>query len=169
MVRFSPFKPEETPAPPEVAVAEQKALESMQEIERALEQVETSTEQPVEKPAEVIPVSDAPVLTQVTPVAPVRTMDPLAEKIEKILEEDLTDLYLKMTPPQQQAFKAKGEETATKIRQLLAQTKVNAKKIFGLLREWLKLIPGVNRFFLEQEAKIKTDKILFANEQEKKM
>jgi len=25
---------------------------------------------------------------------------------------------------------------------------------------WLKLIPGVNKFFLEQEAKIKTDEVL---------
>jgi len=26
--------------------------------------------------------------------------------------------------------------------------------------DWLKILPGVNKFFLEQEAKIKTDKIL---------
>jgi hypothetical protein len=26
--------------------------------------------------------------------------------------------------------------------------------------QWLKLLPGVNRFFLEQEAKIKTDRII---------
>jgi hypothetical protein len=28
-----------------------------------------------------------------------------------------------------------------------------------LIREWLLIIPGVNKYFLEQEAKIKTDKI----------
>jgi hypothetical protein len=41
------------------------------------------------------------------------------------------------------------------------------KKILALIRDWLKLIPGVNRFFLEQEAKIKTDKILLAAEEKK--
>jgi hypothetical protein len=45
---------------------------------------------------------------------------------------------------------------------------VSTKKIFVLIRAWLKIIPGVNRFFLEQEAKIKTDKILFVTEEEKK-
>ena len=39
-----------------------------------------------------------------------------------------------------------------------------AKKIFQLILEWLKLLPGINRFFLEQEAKIKTDRIIHLNQ-----
>ena len=38
--------------------------------------------------------------------------------------------------------------------------KAVGRKILKLIRSWLKLIPGVNKFFLEQEAKIKTDKIV---------
>ena len=30
----------------------------------------------------------------------------------------------------------------------------------SLIREWLKVIPGINKFFLEQTVKIKTDKII---------
>ena len=41
------------------------------------------------------------------------------------------------------------------------------KKIFELLLQWLKLLPGVNKFFLEQEAKIKVDQIMSLREQHK--
>lgn len=101
-----------------------------------------------------------------TPALVVATKDPLTLKIETILEADLTDLYLAMNPKDQKVFKKKGEETLSKIRQLLEKTTVSAKKIFRLIAEWLKVIPGINRFFLEQEAKIKTDRILFMKEHE---
>lgn len=81
-------------------------------------------------------------------------------KIEKILEEGLQEPYEKLSPVARQEFKLKGEETATKIRELLNAARVKAKKIVRLIIEWLALLPGVNRFFLEQEAKIKTDHIL---------
>lgn len=89
-------------------------------------------------------------------------------EIEEIMEEDLTELFLKMTPEQQAKFKQKGEITAGKIRELVASAKVQTKKILNLVIEWLKLIPGVNKFFLEQEAKIKTDKILLEAEDQKR-
>lgn len=117
---------------------------------------------PVEAPAQPpsvpseMPPPPAPVA--VSPTAPAK--DPVAAQIEDLLAEDLTDAFLKMPPETQQEFKKKGEETAGKIREIITQAKVNARKIFDLIRDWLKLIPGVNRFFLEQEAKIKTDKIL---------
>ncbi|HYE60058.1 MAG TPA: hypothetical protein VEA18_02655 [Candidatus Kapabacteria bacterium] len=86
--------------------------------------------------------------------------DALVVQVEKIMEEGLEDAYKEMTPVQQQEFKIKGEQTALQIRTLLQKTKVKVKKIFKLLFEWLKLLPGVNTFFLEQEAKIKADRIL---------
>ena len=94
--------------------------------------------------------------------------DRLEEEIEDILEEDLKELYLSLPPKKQAEFRLKGEETRSRIRQLAGSLKINAKKIFQLIRTWLKVIPGVNRFFLEQAAKIKTDKILMVTEEEKK-
>jgi len=82
------------------------------------------------------------------------------KQIEKIMEHDLTDLYLKMPPDKQKEFKAVGEQTAKKINSLLDQAKVKVKEIIGLIRKWLQIIPGVNKFFLEQEAKIKADEIM---------
>jgi len=57
-------------------------------------------------------------------------------------------------------FKEEGERTARQIENVIAIGKSMAVKILELLKNWLRLIPGVNKFFLEQEAKIKTDKIL---------
>ena len=42
----------------------------------------------------------------------------------------------------------------------MKSTKVKVKKILKLILEWLRILPGINRFFLEQEAKIKTDRII---------
>ncbi|PIZ96300.1 MAG: hypothetical protein COX80_01830 [Candidatus Magasanikbacteria bacterium CG_4_10_14_0_2_um_filter_33_14] len=86
--------------------------------------------------------------------------DEMTLRIEKVMEAGLEDAFKALTPLQKQEFKIKGEQTAWKIRQLLKKTKVKIKEIFKLLLEWLKILPGVNKFFLEQEAKIKADKIL---------
>lgn len=86
--------------------------------------------------------------------------DPQIQKIEKILESGLNDSYARLSPIAKQEFKLKGEETALKINELLKHTHVKVKKIVRLILDWLRMLPGVNRFFLEQEAKIKTDQIL---------
>lgn len=86
--------------------------------------------------------------------------DEVTIRVEKIMEEGLADAFAEMTGIQKQEFKIKGEKTAMEIRNYLRGSKVKMKKIFQLLIDWLKLLPGVNRFFLEQEAKIKADKII---------
>ncbi|MDD2656060.1 MAG: hypothetical protein PHQ18_00605 [Patescibacteria group bacterium] len=86
--------------------------------------------------------------------------DEMTLRIEKVMEDGLEDAYKELTPLQQQEFKIKGEQTAWKIRQVLKKTHVKIKEVFKLLFEWLRLLPGVNKFFLEQEAKIKADKII---------
>ena len=88
-------------------------------------------------------------------------------KIEKILEEDLEDFYFSMPPEKQKVFKEKGEETASAIENMVRAGRAIGRKILKLIRAWLKLIPGVNKFFLEQEAKIKTDKVVQMAEKEK--
>ena len=86
--------------------------------------------------------------------------DQVTIKVEKLLAEGLEDTYANLSPIAQQEFRLKGEQTASAIREMLHATKVKAKKIFQLILEWLSLLPNVNKFFLEQEAKIKTDRIL---------
>ena len=93
-----------------------------------------------------------------TAVQPIR--DEVTVKIEKIMEEGLGDAYERLSPIAKQEFKLKGEQTALKIRELLKKTHVKAKKILRLILDWLKILPGINHFFVEQEAKIKTERII---------
>lgn len=88
-------------------------------------------------------------------------------KIEKILEEDLEEFYFSMPEDKRREFKEKGEEAAGKIEKMMEAGKTVARKILKLIRQWLKMIPGVNKFFLEQEAKIKTDKLVAMVEKKK--
>ena len=89
-----------------------------------------------------------------------QVQDTVTRQVEQILEAGLGDAFQALTPIQKQEFKIKGEETARKIRDLLRDAHMKVKKIFRLILQWLKILPGVNRFFLEQEAKIKADKII---------
>lgn len=86
--------------------------------------------------------------------------DALTRQVEEVLSEGLEDVFQELTPVQQQEFKIKGEEAAFTIRQILSHTKVKIREIFKLIFEWLQMLPGINRFFLEQEAKIKAEKIM---------
>ncbi len=90
----------------------------------------------------------------------VKDKEKLLREIEEILSEDIKDHYEAMSEKEQKKFKEKGEETALKIKEMIKQAKIAVYKIVGLIKKWLLIIPGVNKYFLEQETKIKTDKIL---------
>jgi hypothetical protein len=92
--------------------------------------------------------------------------DRLKKAVDEILEEGLEDIYLNLSKETQKEFKAKGEETTNKINILLGETKIKVKKIVQAIVEWLRLVPGINKFFIKQTAKIKTDKILAAKNRE---
>ena len=144
------IKPERITLPP-------RRSEQIASPEAPAERISVTPEKAPEtiKSGEVAPVAPRPV----TPVA-LSYQAQRAQAIDNILAEGLNEVFMKMNPAQQQEFKKHGEETVRKINALLDKTKVKASKIIDLIRSWLKLIPGVNRFFLEQEAKIKADKII---------
>lgn len=89
------------------------------------------------------------------------------EELENILEEGLQDIYVSLSPEDQKKFREKGEEVASQLEIMIVNLKVTVKKILALVREWLRTIPGVNRFFLEQEVKIKADQIMAIARKEK--
>ena len=111
----------------------------------------------------IIPVSPKESKAAVSPVA-ISHLDDYHQRreaeIDVLLSEGLSETFLAMTPDKQKIFKEEGEKTTKKINILLDATKVNIGKIVHLIKHWLSLITGVNRFFLDQEAKIKADKII---------
>lgn len=119
------------------------------------------------------PVDNFPVPIKSAPAKPVESVSQVNlvinekfKKIEEILEEDLSEVYFNLSPQKQQEFKIRGEETTIKILDLMSRPKIHIKKIIALIRDWLKVVPGINVFFLEQVVKIKADKII--NETSKK-
>lgn len=97
---------------------------------------------------------------KVVPATKPFVRDEITREVEHIMSEGMLEAYKALSPVKQQEFKIKGEETAREIRTLLLSTKVKVKKIFELILDWLKVLPGVNKFFLEQEAKIKAERIV---------
>lgn len=134
-----PVKTEREPSPLETPKADQ---DQRREVPPSVE---------TEQPARAAPTAAAPAA---------RPKDPLTLEVEEILSQDLGSMYATLTPQQQLVFKREGEQVASRLRVMLEQAKVHARSILDLIRRWLKLIPGVNKFFLEQEAKIKADKVL---------
>lgn len=129
-------------------------------LESAVEKSAENYRVPEARPSVARPV---PVTTQtnsIQPSAPLSPVDARIKEIESVLEEDLGDLYFQLPPQEQQRFKIEGEKTARNINNLLSDLKLKVSRVADLIRGWLQLIPGVNKFFLEQETKIKTDKIV---------
>ncbi len=113
-----------------------------------------AAEQPVAAPAPV--AQPAPAVS----AEPLSAEAQQAADIERILESDLSEMYFNLPESKRAEFRAKGESTAREINTLVSTAKATMHKVVSLIRDWLKLIPGINSFFLEQEAKIKADEIL---------
>lgn len=86
--------------------------------------------------------------------------DEVAEDVQKILEDGLEEAVVAMSADAKERFFQKGKEIGALVAEMVRTYKVEVKRVLRMLKEWLTTIPGVNRFFLEQEAKIKTDRIL---------
>lgn len=116
---------------------------------------------PVQEKPSVGPDSATPRLTPaISSNAPSAVGDVIVlKKVESILAENMDSIFLSLDSNSQIDFKIKGEETAKKITTLLSQAKVKVKDLIDLIIDWLRVIPRVNRYYLEQEAKLKADAI----------
>ncbi|MEI8360848.1 MAG: hypothetical protein WCG01_01860 [bacterium] len=94
------------------------------------------------------------------PVPPSLASSEQEKKIENILARDVVELYKGLKDADKLKFKKEGETTAKKISSLLDEGKVQVSKIFNLIKNWLSMLSGVNKYFIEQEAKIKVDEII---------
>jgi len=142
--------PESTP----LATPEQEPTREAPEVKR-----EAAEEASFPRP-EVAPPSQAAPSVPKPSGHGAATHDKLLTGIERILEENLAEAYQGLPPDVARAFKEKGEETAVTVRDLVSRARVKVRAIVKLISSWLKMLPGVNRFFLVQEIKLKTDRIL---------
>lgn len=145
------IKPEQTPTPNTEGVDVEHVTSP--EIQSNTAGPEASDSAQI---ASAAPSSNVP---SASPIASPAEVQRIAD-IERILEEDLSEIYFKLPEAEKVKFRTTGEQTAREINTLLSSATVKLKKIIEVITGWLKLIPGVSKFFLEQEAKIKADRLL---------
>jgi hypothetical protein len=149
---LGPQNIERMPLSPEAVGAQERVPSPEKKAEAAVEKIILEKNHQPAKGSVKIPdiqPQSGSVLPFVTPA-----------KIEKVLSADLEKVYLSLDVATQEKFRLEGEKTATAIAKLLQKTKVKTKEIINLIINWLRIIPQINRHFVEQEAKIKADDIL---------
>lgn len=141
--------------PPSREVLPNKEREQLKA--EVLHEIELSHQR--ERPKETPPAA--------APSAPTLYKSPTFQAIEDVLAEDLEEIYFRLEPATQRRFKERGEQTAREIETILLDTKQHVerkmKRILQLIIDWLKLLPGVSRFFITQAAKIKTERVIAIN------
>ncbi len=140
---------------PEIpAITHIEEREAFQSVE---EQKDSFLEDVVEEKPDIVKaieeVATAPIVQ-----APV-IKDELTVEVERVLEDGLGDFYATLNSAEKEKFKIKGEHAATEITIMVRSMKINFKRVLWLIRDWLLTFPSINKFFLEQEAKIKVDTI----------
>lgn len=130
-------------------------LERVAESEQYIAQPEPKVAQefavvpalPAVQPAQSVPLANDP-----------RTG--VLKQVESLLAEGLMQLYQSLPEARRAEFKRRGEEVANKITDMIIFGKEKVKEIWKLIGEWLRMVSGVNKYYLEQEIKIKTDRIM---------
>jgi len=149
---------------PDIKNIEQIPIKPEQSTESTEQNIapEKKSEQFTEKKAEVDTQSQSVVLPSDTqPEDQIVTDDTIVlKKVESILSNNMDKVFLEMDANTQQVFRVKGEETAKQITILLQKAKVKTKQIIDLIVTWLRIIPRVNKHYIEQEAKIKAELIM---------
>lgn len=146
-----PEKKEEA-AKPKEELKEESSFEADNARENVMLEIEKS------EPAPSSPAIPLPSLADISNQQ--KSKKAKQKEIEKAMEENLEGIFLNLPPEKQAEFKATGEKTAAQINDLMSKGKATIKKVIDLLKKWLLIIPGVNKYFLEQEVKIKADKIM---------
>lgn len=131
----------------------------VEKVREALEQHGSRFEQHPEVPAQVRETPSALPPSAPMPI-PIGAEQEQLQRIESVLSEGLHDIFVALPPVEQQKFKVAGEQAAREVQGLLGQVKVQVGKIIDVLRRWLGTLPGVNKYFVEQEAKIKAQKLV---------
>lgn len=134
--------------------AEQAGELNVEKNESSEAVVETSSATRLESPQQPI----APVVKeQQDPNSP---QVKILKDVEKTLSDGLKDVYIALPSERKTLFKTQGEQTARAITESILKHDVKIRDVWKLTSDWLGNLPGINKYFLEQEIKIKTDEII---------
>jgi hypothetical protein len=131
----------------------EQVTDTGQSIEQAPEQPAAIEQEPT--PVEINLPDDT---SQIT--VPADNTQIVLQQVEEILSKNMDKAFLSMDVATQAKFKVKGEQTGQQITLLLQKGRAGLRKITNLILEWLRIIPQVNKHYIEQEAKIKAENII---------
>jgi hypothetical protein len=134
------------------AEADRREYEQSAEHEDAILHAEAGDELKAAQATHAQPAPPSPSTEQ-----DVSVKDEIVIEVEKILEEGIGPFYASLPPEAKPIFKKRGEEVAAQIAEMVKSFHFRIRRAVRLIADWLRTIPGVNKFFLEQEAKIKAD------------
>jgi hypothetical protein len=150
---IGPENVERMPVPAGQAEHGDKAILQEKKAEVAIEKIIAEKKRTGPPPSVSLPIPEAKADFSGTSIA-------TTAKIEEELAAGLDKVYLSLDATTQAKFRVEGEKTAIAIAKLLQKTKIKTKEIIKLIINWLRIIPRINKHFIEQEAKIKADRIL---------
>lgn len=107
-------------------------------------------------PQETAPVGPMPTEAEVKALE----KDQVAIEVEKLLEKDLANTYTALPDKIKPFFKSHGEKIAQTVTGMIKNNTFDGGIVMDMVDEWLKLVPKSNSFYLEQEAKLKTDALV---------
>lgn len=122
---------------------------------------------PQEQAAESAPTQSSGTVAA-TNAYPAASKDETTVNVERVMEEGLGQTYSKLSEKDKIRFKQEGERVVREVSGMIRSLKVQADRVLKLIRKWLSIIPGVNKWFMAQEAKIKTDRLVALGEEERK-
>lgn len=159
-------KPEQPIVPaPEAGPAAVPEIESSPEGERTPESSREGSESTASKDEMVSEPAVQVAVAKTTVPASELARDPLLIEVENKLSDGLWDAYKSMDPGLRARFKAEGERIAAVARDGIVSGRLATEKILDMIVKWLRMIPRVDRWFLVQDAKLKTDAIVRMSEQ----
>jgi hypothetical protein len=165
---LTPEIPSPQPPAPETPGADLKESRERPEAGREKEPQPKPAERPPTEEKQPPDPAPAPAAAPVAPSQPTTpTKDKYHIRVERVLEDGLVDEYLALPPDKRRQFKQEGERVAVRVREMMEQSKVKVKEVLKLILGWLRIIPKPNKWFLEQEAKIKTDRIMALAEEKR--
>lgn len=88
------------------------------------------------------------------------TTDEVLRAVEQTLETGLGDMVNRLPDVAKERFTAKGKEIAMQLTKSVYAGIPQSRVVVELVKAWLLTLPSVNKYFLEQEAKIRTDAII---------
>jgi hypothetical protein len=134
------------------AEADRRAYEQSAEYEDAILHAEAGTELQAAQATTARPAHPSAGIAESQ-----AAKDEVVIEVEKILEEGIGPFYASLPPEAKPVFKKRGEDVAAQIAEMVRSMHLHVRRAVRLIADWLRTIPGINKFFLEQEAKIKAD------------